>query len=315
MITDTMIAWGDQLGAQMTTYACLHYIAKENNQILVLINELKDFRRGYQFIEVFEEEHFKLIDANCKKFMSLYNRQFFRQKDWKSRMNRMYNSKFVGLLDQLVEMFLAHRIAYKKIANLPNGIDCNPTVMNLDESKDYNIQSGFCTASVWDKYRDEIQKIFTFKNSIKQQGDQIWNDLNIKNENTVSVHFRLTDYLIMASLNMDEGYYQRAIKLFPTNSVYVVFSDDIEAVKRMNIFNTKKVVYVDGNSPAVDMYLMTCCKNNIIANSSFSFWGGYLNLHKNKKVVCPYSFIGEEDKINTYLNGHWFPKDWVSINA
>lgn len=61
MITNTMLAWGDQLGAQMMTYAKLYYVARENEQELILLSGLKEFRRGYQFLDVFKNEAFQLI--------------------------------------------------------------------------------------------------------------------------------------------------------------------------------------------------------------------------------------------------------------
>lgn len=53
MLTNSRIAHGDQLGAQMTTLANLMYLSEVNNQELVFYNELKNFRRGYQFLDVF----------------------------------------------------------------------------------------------------------------------------------------------------------------------------------------------------------------------------------------------------------------------
>lgn len=54
MITCTNIGYGNQLGAQMTNFADLYYLARENNQELKLLGELEKYRRGYQFVEVFD---------------------------------------------------------------------------------------------------------------------------------------------------------------------------------------------------------------------------------------------------------------------
>lgn len=64
MITNTRIAFGDQLGAQMLTLANLYYIAKENNQRIVFFKELKNFKRGYQILDVFDIKNIDLISCN-----------------------------------------------------------------------------------------------------------------------------------------------------------------------------------------------------------------------------------------------------------
>ena len=137
----------------------------------------------------------------------------------------------------------------------------------------------------------------------------------IKNNNSVSIHFRLTDYLVMSSLNLKRDYYINALKFFKKNDFFVIFSDDINAVKQMNLFSEyKHVFYVENKSVACDLYYMSLCKNNIIANSSFSFWGGVLNKNNKKVVVCPYRFIGNSAKEAMYMNGNYYPDSWKTID-
>jgi hypothetical protein len=59
------------------------------------------------------------------------------------------------------------------------------------------------------------------------------------------------------------------------------------------------------------MCLMTICDHNIIANSSFHWWGAYLNKNSNNKVICPHNYLN--DKRFDYINGNWFPKEWNAI--
>lgn len=153
-----------------------------------------------------------------------------------------------------------------------------------------------------------------FKEEIKRQGDMIWEELGIEKE-AVSVHFRRTDYLELSSLNLSLDYYRRAVSCFNMEkSVFVVFSDDIEGVKELPFIEGSEVIYMSAHSAAVDMYLMTLCKHNIIANSTFSFWGACLNKHEGKRVVCPHDFIGAECVASLYLNGNYYPTDWVAIS-
>lgn len=113
---------------------------------------------------------------------------------------------------------------------------------------------------------------------------------------SVSIHIRRGDYLGEANKAMFGGictqeYYQSAVcyirKKFPDAHFYV-FSDDIEYVKE----NYKGEIYtiIDwnrGEDSFYDMKLMSCCKDNICANSTFSFWGARLNSNKSKIMVRP----------------------------
>ena len=78
------------------------------------------------------------------------------------------------------------------------------------------------------------------------------------------------------------------IKLKIENPKFFVFSDDIDYAKTM-FGSLDDVVFASSKSrPAhIDMYFMSQCKHNIIANSTFSFWGAYLNDSSEKIVVCP----------------------------
>jgi len=108
---------------------------------------------------------------------------------------------------------------------------------------------------------------------------------SILNGNTVAMHIRRGDYLKTTHLaECSEEYYQNAIKDF-TECDIIVFSDDIEWCK-VN-FKGNNFIFIEGEEDYIDLYLMSMCKNNIIANSSFSWWGAWLNNNKNKKVVAP----------------------------
>ena len=91
------------------------------------------------------------------------------------------------------------------------------------------------------------------------------------------------------------SYYARAIKTMNESvnpELYVIFSDDIQWCKEniREMVGNREVVFVDwnkGEQSFRDIQLMTLCKHNIIANSSFSWWGAWLNNHENKVVMAP----------------------------
>lgn len=142
------------------------------------------------------------------------------------------------------------------------------------------------------KYREELLKIFKFKNISSPNLDIVHRMLN---ENSVSLHIRRGDYM---NLSMYQGicteeYYTKAVEFIKQNVTsphFYIFSNDIVWSKTfaesLNIDYTI-VDHNTGTNSYQDMYLMSQCKHNIIANSSFSWWGAYLNVNRNKLVVAP----------------------------
>ncbi len=116
---------------------------------------------------------------------------------------------------------------------------------------------------------------------------------------TVSIHIRRGDYLKHKSLGgiCSLDYYRKAILKIEEkikNPIYIIFSNDINWCKAN--FKLVNVKFVDWNSGALsyrDMQLMSLCDNNIIANSSFSWWGAFLNSKKNKIVIAPKTWTRE----------------------
>lgn len=149
-----------------------------------------------------------------------------------------------------------------------------------------------------DKYfricSERIRRIFCFYNLEKplcMLGEKL-------KKNYVGVHIRRQDYLMDSKYNtFTIDYYQRAMKYFQTiisGIKFIFFSDDIEWVKEHfsmeNGFVCSEELFEEYKD-WYDMYLMTQCVGNIIANSSFSWWGAWLNQNKNSIVIAPKKWI------------------------
>ncbi len=135
---------------------------------------------------------------------------------------------------------------------------------------------------------------------------------------SVAVHIRRGDYVSDAKTKSvhficDLDYYQKTMALIKeriADPVFYVFSDDITWAKE-NLKGDYKIVFVSGPGMAdfEELMLMSKCEHNIIANSSFSFWGAWLNQNKKKIVIAP-------GKWNNELNDEYkdlLPGDWVRI--
>lgn len=148
-------------------------------------------------------------------------------------------------------------------------------------------------------------------------------DLNEKNrklveficsQTTVSVHVRRGDYLKHQELFgcCDESYYAAAIDYIQKEikpDAFVFFSDDINWC-REKYSSMPQVRFVDwntGEESYLDMYLMSLCSHNIIANSTFSWWGAYLNKNRHKRVVLPAKWSNNMDE------NHFACEDWIKL--
>jgi len=117
--------------------------------------------------------------------------------------------------------------------------------------------------------------------------------IDIIDIDTCSLHVRRGDYLPKADFHTIQTveYYKNAISIIGEEKLFLIFSDDIEwCVSNLDFIKNKK--FINGNLDFQDLYLMSMCKDNIIANSTFSWWGAWLNTNKNKKVIYPSNWFG-----------------------
>ena len=133
---------------------------------------------------------------------------------------------------------------------------------------------------------------------------------SLKDAETVSLHVRRGDYLKEMNLKSvcDRDYYHRAIDTISEHvesPQFVIFSDDPEWCRtEFDFINPIIVDWNKGENSFRDMQLMSICKHNIIANSTFSWWGAWLNQNTNKKVIIPMNwFVGRPG--NTLINNGW----------
>lgn len=164
---------------------------------------------------------------------------------------------------------------------------------------------------------ETIQNDFSFIKPLKEKNLETRN--LITNCNSISLHIRRGDYLNKNSnlrvLNID--YYRRAIDYFISkikDPHFFIFSDDIDWVNKnlkLNLYEHTIVNWNKGKDSYIDMQLMSLCKHNIIANSSFSWWGAWLNKNSHKIVIAPDSWY-KTDQTNDYPDG-FVPSEWIIL--
>jgi Glycosyl transferase family 11 len=169
-------------------------------------------------------------------------------------------------------------------------------------------------------YEELIRRIFRFPTfSSADESNALLSEL--KQLNAVSVHVRRGDYLNSQILQLHGlcslSYYQTAIAYiqakFP-DAVFCFFSDDIEWVKQELVQLTPNYRIAEGNGGTnawKDMCLMSNCKHHIIANSSFSWWGAWLNPDAEKTVIAPKQWFNTTDAY--YATTDLLPDRWMKM--
>ncbi len=163
---------------------------------------------------------------------------------------------------------------------------------------------------------DVIREEFTFKEEMNAVNAELANRIDASN--AVSLHVRRGDYAYDPKANSVHGlcelsYYSRAVSHMATHldsPVFFVFSDDVSWVKE-NLEVDFPCVYIEhnkGTSSYNDMRLMSLCRHHIIANSSFSWWGAWLNPDPEKIVIAPRQWF-----CNGFDDGNLVPSRWIRL--
>ena len=138
----------------------------------------------------------------------------------------------------------------------------------------------------------------------------------IKKSESISIHVRRGDYLSNADIYYicDETYYLNSIKNIckkVNNPTLYIFSDEPNWFGN-HVKTDYKTVYVShnkGSNSYEDIYLMSLCQHHIIANSSFSWWGAWLNPNPNKIVIAPKRWF----KIKSKNTKDLIPEEWIQL--
>lgn len=171
-----------------------------------------------------------------------------------------------------------------------------------------------------ENYFKDIRDVLLQEFSLKPEYDHLDPLLlhAMANGESAALHVRRGDYVSHVGTNQYHGtcspeYYRSAIRYIADkigNPSFFVFSDDIEWVKK-NITIDFPVTYVSNGilKDYEELILMSKCKHNIIANSSFSWWGAWLNQNPNKIVVAPKKWFNDPSAAKNDI----VPDSWVMM--
>ena len=199
-----------------------------------------------------------------------------------------------NITSPLVEIRLKNIYQEKKF-------DFEPELFEISDNT--SIEGYFQSYKYFEKYETEIRQEFTFKLELLEKCKKVINQYN----NPISIHVRRGDYINHPNYwVVTPEYIQDALNHFNDDEyTFLVFSDDIEWCK--SVF-PEGVVFIEGNNQFEDLCLMSLCHHNIIANSSYSWWGAYLNKNENKRVVAPSNWFNNPTSLNDL-----YPPNWIKI--
>jgi hypothetical protein len=215
-----------------------------------------------------------------------------------------------------LEYIIKSQMYEKNMYNLfENNFLFNESYLNVNENNIF-VRGIFQTEKYFNSIEHIIREDFKFKAILDVQNLQHVH--LIQNTNAVSIHIRRGDYVNIKKnaqkfLALDLEYYQKAIDVLATkiaDPTFFIFSDDINWVKGNLKINFPKY-YIKNNTAKntsyIDMQLMSMCKHNIIANSTFSWWAAWLNTNQNKIVIAPKRWFQH------LANDNLLPNTWVQL--
>ena len=190
----------------------------------------------------------------------------------------------------------------------------DPSVFTQQEGTCFN--GYFQSYRYYDGIRNKILNLLKFKDEHINYAKHLKQELQSKYKTVTSIHYRRGDYVYSHMKNFwgdlhSDGYYTRVFEKINKESVIVVFSDDINWCMRNVRFPEMPVVYAN-----LDEYkslaFMSISDVNVIANSTFSWWGAYLN--PNGEIHCPSLWCGkdrEKELGHYYKNNDILLPEWI----
>ena len=202
---------------------------------------------------------------------------------------------------------------------LPNYINENKfNILDIPRNNILYFDGYWQNLEYFEKYEDIIRKEFTLKNKLNDGNEKYLK--KIVSSNSISIHIRRGLYISDQDLlnlypRCSLTYYCNAISYIGEiikHPGFFVFSNEIEWAKR-NLKINYPMIFIDNEGPDFEhLFLMSQCKHNIIANSTFSWWGAWLNNNPSKIIIVPEKWVNDSKQNRIYMQ-NIIPQSWITI--
>jgi len=171
--------------------------------------------------------------------------------------------------------------------------------------------------NIIDDYKNQISNDLILRHSLSTNNEHYLKSINTTN--SVAIHFRRCDYQSKSKsrdvhASCSNNYYYEGIEYLQNNMNnlhYFIFSDDMTWVKNNIDFNAN-ITFIDNDGPSHEhFYLMSQCKHQITANSTYSWWAAWLNTYPGKVIITPKYWYNDKQLNNTVIH---LPNEWIRIN-
>lgn len=294
-----VVCFGHGLGNQMFTYAFYLKMKKTypNSTVSMDIDDvIPGEHNGFELDEVFGIKRNQYFIGEVAKLSNVYPRK----------------GKFYALMSKIFKINTVVNGGKRSHLVQDNPLEFYPQYFQLNPIYSYLLDGGWCNTKYFDDIKEDVLDAFTFKNKLDDRNEKIAKDIN--ESNSVSIHIRGGDYCKYSDhiYNLPREYYKDAISYIEkrvSNCKYYVFTNDKDYANDLlcGLCEYELVTNNTGNVSYIDMQLMSLCKHNIISNSSFGFWGAYLNKNDNKIVVAA-------NRLWKTRNGGFYDESWHVIN-
>ena len=272
-----------RLGNQLFQYAFIYTASKKLNTKFYL-----DKSADYLVLD----KYFNIEQDFCY----LFDKKICSIKGFKNIFSHHLRYKFYYLLKQLFHL---------NIVSFDNAIE---PLIQIEMIRDKIMYQGFFQSEDYFKdFKTEIKNLFTIKDSHKKKFKNIIDQLPITGKNVV-VHIRKGDY-IEHGFSLNYSYFHKAIESINNDRNYFIFvSDEPDTIE--NEFSYIKNKYISDNDEIIDFQFIIHADICILSNSSFSWWGAYLNI-KQPKIIAPRYWLGRAD--NKELPVNVIPDSWIIL--
>lgn len=269
---------------------------------------------GNQLFQIFTTISYALDNKNRPAFIYATHTPGMTKRTtyWDTFLASLYQMIIEKLPDYKSLQFIREEsFAYKALP----AVDADSNVLLLGYFQSYKY---------FTKHYSDISRLI----KLESRKQSIRNNTHHDLENTISLHFRIGDYKKVQEYHgiMPVSYYMNAIRFVlektlknDWNMLYFCEDQDVDEVSVIltvlrEAFPT--LTFESDNMITEDwqqLLLMSCCAHNIIANSTFSWWGAYFNANYQKIVCYPNQWFGPSAKHDTR---DLFPQEWncISIN-
>lgn len=281
------------IGNQMFIYALYHHLKIKGYECKIDMNT---------FVQKLNHEETKLTDIFSNVIFSMANRE---------DINCVADNN-MNLLSRIRRKFF--RLKHTHIKNH----DLKYVNLNLDNYSNCYLDGYWQSEKYFKENEQKIRDVFFFPKLVSKENCRL--EKRILESDSISIHIRKgIDYQSSSFSNVcGHKYYQDAIYLMKEKIKYptfYIFTDNIEWTLNNLDLSDCAYEHVDwnpffGTNCYLDMQLMSLCKHNIIANSTYSWWGAWLNQNENAIKVAPKEWL---NKKNRYNIDDIIPLNWIKI--